>query len=658
MNIYNLCERTQERAEKPETININVRNCLHVSVIRLAGVILLVLAVASPAFYTAGAAPSAPADVMGGTREGSQRAVKDIELFCGRNATVVKPNGTAVYEIDLKNNGNRTEEVRLTAEGTPGWNWTGWTGTRKILANNSTKVLLEVWPPAGALGGDVGVVTVTAYSMNDTNLTGSLSTFTTVEEVLGIRLWPERNETPVAPGQTGVCNISVEKTGNSRRPLFLEALADVFGWKAELDTVQLNLEGTGLSTVALSITAPGDASAQTVAQVNISCHDRERTVVAGCTAAASVPLVRGVAVTVRPEPARLFAGGQASYELEIANLGNVEERVRAGHSVPPAGWTVVFTPRGSKDQNGSVKVPIGGSGFLDAVLHAPQNASSGYYNFTGQVLDSFGNAFNFTLGARVAQLPGIRLEAGSARPGGPPGGPAVILLNVTNLGDGVDSYSLAAAGLPGNWSPVEFTSGGKALGAANEIGPRATVAVMAVVRIPNGIDMESISFNIRATLYGGELDTARLTLAVQRPDLYIGRVDMPSAKPRAGRPEKMNLTVGNAGDAPAGNVTLTMFVNKRFLLRLDIGNIPAGQERIESVLWAPVKGYDVLRFVIASEDGAPERNGTNNEASALRTVPGGDSAPPPDRFLMLVAVAAVSIAAVALVPAFWLRRRK
>lgn len=628
----------------------------------------LVLLMVAPGF-AAGGAGSAPeegprrdgagADAAPGSRHPDpcrSRAGGVLEVLCARNATVVRAGETALYGMGVRNNGNRTLEVLLSADGPAGWNWTRWPAPLSIPPADRTDVALEVRPPGDAMGNDTGVVTVTATAADDANLTDSAATFTTVEEVLGIGMWPERNETPVGPGETATCNITVEKTGNSRRPLFLDASVAVPGWAAAFDARQVNLEGAGVFTEELRLTAPPGARAGLRVVVNVSCHDRDRTAEASCAAAAVVRLAGNITVKATPELATLAPGGSALYGLELVNSGNGDDEVRPGRCDVPAGWSIGFRPGGSGGPNGSVRVPFGGSGRLDVELGAPPDAPSGDYRFPGEVLGSTGERYGFALNALVRRPPGVRLEAERDRLGGPPGGSAGFRLRVTNTGDGPGNVSLAASGLPAGWPAVEFTLDGRPLGPALELGPDATRTVTALVRIPVPTLLENVSLEVRAALAGGGNHSVGLGLDIQRADLRIVHLELPPARPRAGVPELVNLTVGNAGNADAGGVALELFVNGRLRSRVEIGNLPAGEQRVEGVLWVPGEGMNRLRFVIVGEDTARESNETDNEVSAFRTVPVAGTARAPGDIWIGVVVAALAVGSV--LAARRLRRRK
>jgi uncharacterized membrane protein len=640
-------------------INTNGPNCMEGPALRKLCCVALVLAMVAPGFAAGEDAWPAIGEYPGGDPHlRSSRADRVIEVRCDRNATVAPPGEPAAYSIGVQNNGNRTEEVLLGAGGTPLWSWTGWNGTISIAPGNRTDVTLEVRAPPEALGGDIGVVTVTAASTRDANLTDSLDTFTTVEEVLGIRVWPKQNETDARPGGTATCNLTVEKTGNSRRPLFLEAFVDGPGWNATFDTVQVNLEGAGEFGVELYITAPPDARGGLGVPVNVSCYDQDRTVEARCTVTALVSLVGNITVTARPVLADLEPGGKALYELELVNSGNGDDVVRPGPLALPVGWTAGFFPRGSSEANGSVAVPFGGKGWLDVVLGAPPDARSGDYDFSGQVLDSTGAGFGFTLGARVARRASLRLEAEMARLGGPPGGSAGFRLQVTNTGNGVSNFSMAASGLPANWSAVAFSLDGQPFGAERALGPGATATVTAAVAIPARTLLESVSFDVSAALAGGEKGLARLTLDIQRPDLRITGVELPAQRARPGSAELIKLTVENAGDDRAANVALALLVDGKLRARLDIGSLGAGERRAEGVLWVPGPGKHLLGFVLDPENIVYERNETNNGAQANRSVPAAGADRGPGQSVLWASLVVAALAAASALTIIRARRLK
>jgi hypothetical protein len=141
---------------------------------------------------------------------------------------------------------------------------------------------------------------------------------------------------------------------------------------------------------------------------------------------------------------------------------------------------------------------------------------------------------------------------------------------------------------------------------------------------------------------------------VELSDLVITGVRLSPVKPRTGQVVVVNVIVENRGNATARNVSLDLYRNGEALISRELGDLPAGGKHVESFVWIPRAGKNVLVFIVDPEDRVSESDETGNTAMVVKDLAPA-SAGANDETLLLVVSATMAVAVLSLA-VWWLSK--
>ncbi len=366
---------------------------------------------------------------------------------------------------------------------------------------------------------------------------------------------------------------------------------------------------------------PADAPAGSNLTVWVMCFDAEKRYGAECWVTTVVNRAHGLEATVSPAEASLDPGGKAIFRVNVRNLGNAPDRCAPGTITLPSGWDLaLFGPDGQMNGRDGFDVPYKGSGWFEVVVTAPSSALKGAYRIVGAATDGAGNRGGYAFTVDVNRVFGVGLEAPAPLRTGEPRSRVGFELNITNTGNGVDAFQLAATGLPEGWRKAEFRDMAGAIGNRPDIGPGRTGRMLAFVEVPASTPGNEVRFIVSASSEGGPISSVELALSIRKAELAITEVELLSGELEIGRPVMVRLTVRNGGEALAANVTVSYFRNREPRTTEELGNIPAGGEMQAACAWVPGEGKNELDFVVDPKNDICEYDETNNTAVLERTV--------------------------------------
>jgi hypothetical protein len=239
-----------------------------------------------------------------------------------------------------------------------------------------------------------------------------------------------------------------------------------------------------------------------------------------------------------------------------------------------------------------------------------------------------------------------------------PGETARFPLELVNRGNCAERFELSCAGVPEGWPAPEFRDGRGEPVSLMVVAPFCETNLSIWVRLPASTGLENATISVAATGGVGFRAEAALTVVVEKPALAIISVAPSVRDPRAGELVYVNVTVRNDGRATALSATLDCYRNGEAIITRDLGALEPGASRVESFVWIPRAGRNILVFMVGPEDALSATNASGRTAVLAQYVsapPGAASAD--NGWLMVGAAAGVAgTAAAALV--VYLRRKK
>ncbi|MDD3887099.1 MAG: hypothetical protein PHI35_09520, partial [Victivallaceae bacterium] len=177
-----------------------------------------------------------------------------------------------------------------------------------------------------------------------------------------------------------------------------------------------------------------------------------------------------------------------------------------------------------------------------------------------------------TVSVTVSQVAGVTITPATGSQNGSPGGKIYFARQITNTGNGTDTFNLTAGGLPAGYAYTIYkdTNGdgilqpseevaGNILGASVTLNADQTQYAIAVVTAPAGAAAGSTAtLNLTATsaLTPATSSTSTMTITIQAAVITFSKSATPVA-PKPGETVTYTITWNNSGTAPGYMVVLT-----------------------------------------------------------------------------------------------------
>ncbi len=561
---------------------------------------------------------------------------RNIVLSCSDRTHTTAPGVATNYSLYLVNKGDYAETINITADGP--WGGAGEVSPPQATLGpaGSAPVFVELTPPGTAGSGEMGMVKVTARASSYAHVASSVYLETRVEGWDFVDLRADGDRFSVLPGGSVDIGLSVSYNGSASGSVAVvlgESHAGT-GWGVSLDTRTLIMFAGESQPAVLTVTAPEDAAAGMELGVEMEALAGNAT--ASCNFTVVVGQVRALRVAVGPAAVSAEPGSTAVFGIDLKNVGNDRDVIGLGGLRPPPGWTLrLWLADGTLiSGNWNLTLLPGAGVSLIAGLTVPADAIAGEYRVAGEFLDGADTSHGFELSVLVEQFFGMELVVAASRAGGAAGETVRFPMEVRNTGNGNDTFTFEVAEKPAGWTaPVVYDIGHNPVERLT-LGPGDAANITSAVRIPNRPAADSARIRVLAWSGGGISKDAELTVVVNRPDLVISAVELSPSRPVQGRVVAVNVTVENRGDSSARNVSMVLYRNGEAVIPRELGDIPPKGKHVESFVWIPRSGENVLVFIVDPEGLVSERDETNNTAMVMRSF--GESALtlPPDIWWM------------------------
>jgi uncharacterized membrane protein len=570
-----------------------------------------------------------------------------LKLECHEREKTTDPGLPARYSLLLQNIGDTNETAEVSVAGPPDWSWEVSPQKVRLDRKQACGLTLSVTPPASSSGQVFGVVKVSARAVSDPGIRDDLTVTTRLATWQKLSLTADRYGDAAAPGGTAVFVLTLDCQSNSEGPFrfLLEAWSTRKGAKVDLDSNLLMLGSDDAAYVVLSATIPADAQEGERLEVVARAVNEELAFNGTCRIFLTVTRIRALAVEAIPDGARLLPGGTAAVRLNIANAGNGPELILPAAFGLPAGWEAELSlPDGKFLEEGwNLTLGAGQTAEVLAQVSAPSSALAGRYPITARFTDGEGGPLAASADVEVLRVRSILVYGTDPTLTAEPGDSVRFPLVVVNRGNAPEELELACRGLPEGWPAAVVRD--------REGSPvtRATVPAHSGVNLSAGVLVPArtrLAFAGLEVLAGAGHDLAAkamLTVEIELPDLAVVSVAPSKQYPRPGELVQVNVTVENRGRGTARGVVLGCHRHGEAVIDRELGDLGPGETRVESFIWIPREGKNILVFIVDPEDTVPEANETGNTALMKRYV-SGPLPPGPDRSGWLAAGAAAVLA--------------
>jgi hypothetical protein len=486
-------------------------------------------------------------------------------------------------------------------------------------------VILTVTPPVDAWGDDFAIVTITGRCLGDSCVHDEADTWTVVSTLISLEISANRTNAFVNPGDTADFVLTIWNHGNmyQRGEFTIETSPGPDDWEVSLDANVVKIAGEEYASVMLSVSAPLNATVNSSLVVTASCSDAGKVASAECNVTVTVMPVHSVSVSITPEMARMDPGGMTDCWFNITNTGNIDDDFRLGLFALPAGWSILFDLPDGRIIGETDRFTLHAHHAIvsHAVIASAFDAPAGDYHLSGDIQDGAGLSYPLELRIRVNLVHGLYLNATILKQSGSPGKAVAFPLTAINLGNGPEVVQLESSAVPAGWcQPLFRDEHGKEDGRLDLNGPQS-VRMMAIVLIPAITPLGGVDFTVTASSLSGYSASVYLSVRIDKAELVITYVKIPSSGLHVGRPVTLDVTVVNRGIIGAGNVTVAFHGGGGDVrLTQNLGNVSAGAEEVFSFTWIPEKGRNILKFTVDPDDSVCESDETNNNATIERTI--------------------------------------
>jgi uncharacterized membrane protein len=404
-----------------------------------------------------------------------------------------KPTETAVFTVQLKNDGNTADTIKVNFSSNP-----------RSLASHSLSspfvnlgagqtrtFTVTVTVPANEPVGNLRFVML-ATSDNDTSATGTAALTVVVDPVYGVNLFSYDATATAEPTDTDKVELRVANTGNGADTFTLKATGPYYTW-VSFETTTVTVSASGEMVVNMTVTVPdSDVVSTGTYTINIT---------ATSTASSSATSVLAVRVTVvHKEDLALSAadlirrrstdpGGTVTYSIKVENLGVKAHVVNLALTGTNAGWASL--------NRSLVILQAGTSSEVKVTVSVPDGTAPATFDLdiTGTFDDNDLRTDTFTVITTVNKVHGVNVELNDTTVAGAPGERVTVTLNVNNTGNDVDTFDLSVD-VNGKW--VTIVPASVTLAANANVNVSVTIVAPLDPLTPAGINY----INVTATSKG------------------------------------------------------------------------------------------------------------------------------------------------------------
>jgi uncharacterized membrane protein len=485
-----------------------------------------------------------------------------------------KPTETAVFTVQLKNDGNTADTIKVNfSTNTRGLASHNLASPFVILAAGQTRTFtVTVTVPANEPVGNLRFVLL-ATSDNDTASTSTVTLTLVVDPVHAVNLFSYDATATAEPTDSDTVELRVENTGNGQDTYRLRAIGPYYTWVTfEATTVMVGAGGemvvnmtvtipdsdvvsTGTYTINITATSTTDSGATSLLAVKVTVKHKED------LALSAADLIRRRST----DP-----GGTVTYRIDVENLGVNAHVVNLDLGGANADWAnldksiVVLQGGASTEVKVTVDVPDG---------TAPTTFD---LTITGTFDDNEMRTDTFTVITTVNRVNGVEVELNDTTVSGAPGQTVTVTFNVNNTGNDADTFDLSVD-VNKKWVSISPASVTLAAGANTNV----TVRVVAPIDplTPAGL----VYLNVTATSRGNTSVSAADMLEMDVEQVYAASIKVSPLRQSVdpGTNALYNVTVTNDGNG-RDTFILSMEGARKAWGRLSATQVTldAGEERI------------------------------------------------------------------------------
>jgi uncharacterized membrane protein len=278
----------------------------------------------------------------------------------------VNPGASVTYALKVENKGNRYDTYAIgVTDASTNYQWGSLSASAMTLApgkNGTVNYTIAV--PSGTAAASKAIVTIKATSSENSAVSASLTTTTTVSQTYGAQI----SNVPQSPvlfnqGESKSFSITVKNSGNGQDTIFISASAPD-GWEAALDKSNLALAGQDYGIVKMTVKAPSYATEGTTAGITITARPNNNngdSITAPFNVKISAHPAFGFSLASGQNSTKQINAGQAGvFNFMVSNQGNSAITATMSSSKAEAVFdtnSVILAPGESKQVAMTVSVP-------------------------------------------------------------------------------------------------------------------------------------------------------------------------------------------------------------------------------------------------------------------------------------------------------------
>jgi uncharacterized protein (TIGR03790 family) len=464
----------------------------------------------------------------------------------------------------------------------------------------------------------------------------------------GLSLSSDLSQQACLPGRNAVFNITLRSLANTAEAVTLRLSPSPDFWSGTVEPERVQLDGGASSNNTVTVTAPEPGLVTDRWDLQVRCEGLTSGMLRELNLSVSVLPVRSLQISCDPEEGSARPGENASFKLNVRNLGNGPDTVNLSF-IAPEGWQVSF-------ESQLLELAHKGSAAVLVKVSPPAGALAGerqQITLAATSLDGANYTANVTVEAEQTHY--IASYAGTEVITLAPGDEESTVFHVFNHGNGEDTVKLSVQ--PGELS-VSLSAQSLTLAAFS--GENVTLRV----KVPEKYAGTEEKLKIVVEPAHSPRIYLELTVNVVRPDLSVPKeaVKVAPAAPVEGAPVTISVEVRNGGTAGSGPVAVRLLEFNVVVENFTIDDLAPGGRATVVFAWTPAAS-GVHELKISAECGYRDLSpGDNSAAVAVSVAPKKVNRPGPagDAGLSttIIAGGVILAGATLALAAFFLLRRK
>ena len=452
-----------------------------------------------------------------------------------------KPTESAVFTVQLKNDGNTPDTIKVNFSSNPrGLASHSLSSPFVSLGAGQTRTFTVTVPvPSGEPVGNLRFALLST-SENSTTSTSTITLTVVVDPVRGVNLFSYDATAKAEPTDSDTVELRVANTGNGEDTYRLKATGPYYTW-ITFERTTVTVGAGGEMVVNMTVTLPdSDVISTGTYTINIT---------ATSTADSTATKTLAIKVTVvHKEDLQLSAsdlirrrstnpGGSVVYTVKVENLGLNAHVVNLALTGTQSSW--------GKLSKSSVILQAGASSDIKVTVNVPDATAPMSFDLvvTGTFDDNEARTDSFTVITTVNTVRGVGVELNDTTVAGAPGDAVLVTLTINNTGNAQDTFDLA---VDVNKKWVTFTPASVTLAA----GASADVTVRIIPPLDPLTGAGTYWLNLTATSKGNTSVVGRDQLELEVEQVYSVSIKVSPQRQSVdpGLVARYNVTITNKGN--------------------------------------------------------------------------------------------------------------